>query len=379
VVKGTTVRLSQFIRANLELILEDFEEFARTRTEVGGSVDATVLRDHASEVLEAIARDMEEPRSPRARERRSKGDRPRATGEGTTPAEKHGADRAVTGFSLNEATAEYRALRASVLRRWKEGGFSFHEDTFYDMLRFNEAIDEALAESIDRFSAEMEDSRETFLAILGHDLRTPIGVIVMAATFLRDEGRLSGRNLSMATRIHDTGVRMGRLVDDLLDFTSTRLGSGIPITPARTNVEEIAHQVLEEMRVLSPDREFIFESEGELGGRWDSKRLGQALSNLVGNAVAHGAQDTPVTVRAHGDTAEVIVSVHNFGPAIPEEERETIFEPFRRATAGNPPAYEGKGLGLHIAREIALAHGGTLDVESSGGETTFALRLPRES
>jgi signal transduction histidine kinase len=374
------VRLPHFISTHLDAILDEFEEFARTRTDVGQSMDASALRDHGRGVLETIAADMEQPRSAEARERRSKGDVPSqaAKGPGDSPAEQHGAARAASGFTLSETTAEYRALRASVLRLWTEAGFSSGEHAFNDMIRFNEAVDEAMGESIAQYSAELESSRETFLAILGHDLRTPLGVIVTASAFLKMEGGLSGQNLMMTGRIYNSGVRMTRLVDDLLDFTSTRLGSGIPIRRIDTDMEEICREVLDEMRILHPDREFVLESEGELGGRWDAKRVAQALSNLVANAVHHGAEREPVTVRADGESDEVLVSVHNLGGAIPPESRATIFGPFSRVTAADEEGKKGRGLGLYIAKEVAVGHGGDIDVESSEAEgTTFTLRLPR--
>jgi len=371
--------LSEFILARKERILEDFEEFARTHTEPGATMDIVALRDHAAEMLAAIAVDIERPQSKAAEERKSKGDAPEGDQARDTAAEKHGDDRAWSGFSLEEMFSEYRALRASVLRLWIAEHGPPDRDDVVDLIRFNEAIDQALAESVTRFSVRLDKSREMFLAILGHDLRNPLSAIVTGASFLVDEGGLTGRNRELASRIHSSGKRMSELVGDLLDFTSSRLGTGIPITPTESDLAEVAHDVIEEVEVSNPGRVFRFEAIGDLRGSWDSGRVRQALGNLIANAVQHGSADTPVTVSAAGEADEVTLSIHNLGRVITAEDRRHIFKPFRRGESSDgPEALGSMGLGLYIARQIVIAHGGRLTVDSSPERgTTFELRLPR--
>lgn len=376
------MRLRPFIIENSETILEEFEEFARTHTTAGETMDIAALRDHAAAMLRTIVRDMDEVQSKEAQEIKSKGDAPDVD-PGLTAAEQHGTDRADSGFTLGEMFAEYRALRASVVRLWTEWwSRQLDEQDVQDLIRFNEAIDQSLAESITKFSTGIERSREMFLAILGHDLRTPLGAVFTASGFLLSDGHLTGSNLTMATRIWSSSLRMKSMVADLLDFTSARLGRGIPLSPADVDLAEIAREAVEEIGGQYPDHEMRFEASGDARGLWDGERVGQALSNLVGNAVQHGDPDAPVAVTVRGEADEVVISVHNVGTVIAKDEQHQIFDPFRRIASEDdlPDTGGSMGLGLYIAQQIALAHGGEIEVRSSAEEgTTFELRLPREA
>lgn len=375
------LRLHEFIAESSESILAEFEEFARTHTAVGDAMDIAALRDHAGEMLEAIALDISQDQSVEERELKSKGDAPLPADSDPTAAEKHGTDRAGSGFTLGEMFAEYRALRASVLRLWTDAGERrLDERGVEDLVRFNEAIDQSLAESVNRFSTDLERSREIFLAILGHDLRTPLGAVLTASELLVSGGDLAERNLSMATRIRSSAERMKKLVGDLLDFTAARLGHRIPIARADADVAEITREAVAEIGGQFPDRDLRFVATGETSGEWDAPRLSQAVSNLIGNAVQHGAPGTGIRVEVVATADEVVVSVHNKGSTIPAEEIRQIFSPFKRI----PPATEQRtvegsiGLGLYIAQQIALAHGGWIEVRSPDEDgTTFLLHLPR--
>lgn len=374
------MRLSDFILSNTERILQEFEEFARTHTVAGETMDIASLRDHAAPMLAAIAADMEQPQSDAAELRKSRGDAPGAGGYQLTAAEQHGTDRAGSGFTLEEMFAEYRALRAGVLRLWARERGQADETDLQDLIRFNEAIDQSLAESITRYSTGIEQSREMFLAILGHDLRTPLSAVLTASSFLVTEGELTGGNFTLAARIRRSGERMQSLVGDLLDFTRSRFGRGIPITRSATEVERICREVIEEIGTHLPDRDIRLETRGDLQGEWDEKRIAQALSNVIGNAVQHGADGSPIAVIARGEADEVVVSVHNRGPAIAGDDQHRIFNPFQRISSAEASCDEqaSLGLGLYIAQQIAISHGGWIDVRSSQEHgTTFDLRLPR--
>jgi signal transduction histidine kinase len=355
------MRLPQFIAQHSESILEEFEEFARTHTAAGMAMDVAALRDHAAAMLGTIARDMGQPQSDAAQARKSRGDAPVAVDPTPTAAEQHGTDRADSGFTLQEMFAEYRALRASVLRLWAAApGRHLDHTDIQDLIRFNEAIDQSLAESITQFSTGLDRYREMFLAILGHDLRSPLGAVISASSFLLTAGDLEGRNLTMAARIRSSSERMNTLVGDLLDFTRARLGRGIPISRENADIAEIGRQTVDEIAGQNPEHEVRFETSGDVRGRWDAQRLSQALTNLVGNAVTYGAGTTPITVRARGEADEVVISIHNRGSAISPADQRRIFDPFKRVASEERSRrpQESLGLGLYIAQQIAASHGG---------------------
>ena len=379
------MRLSDLIQDRKEAILEDFEKFARTHTSPGTSMDIEALRDHASGMLDEFAREVEEPQTDAEQERKSKGDAAPDDGGGSTAAEEHGVDRARRGFSLDETFAEYRALRASVMQHWTEAGTGSDASEFEDIIRFNEAIDKAIAESIHEYSKAVRRYRDMFLAVLGHDLRSPLDAVLNASEFLTEDGRLSERDHRLAEAIRGSGARMRDLIDDMLDYTSSELGAGMPLRRSTTDMGEVADDVIRQSEVTHPAREFRTELQGDPTGEWDERRIRQALLNLIDNAVQHGSPDSAITVAVSGGEAggDVVVSVHNLGTPIPAEARERIFQPFQRG-ASDEEAGEGdhgrKGLGLYIARRMAEAHGGALEVDSSGDEgTTFSMLLPRDA
>jgi signal transduction histidine kinase len=373
------MRLPQFIAANMEPILAEFEEFARTHTTAGEMMEILGLRDHAAAMLEAIAIDLQQPQTEQEERRKSTGDELPDAAAPPTAAERHGADRAESGFTLSEMFAEYRALRASVLRLWTASRSRLVEADVQDLIRFNEAIDQALAESITEYSTEIERSREMFLAILGHDLRSPLGAVLTASEFLVEEGKLTGQNFTLAERIRSSGQRMLALIGDLLDFTRSRLGRGIPLTRTPVDIGRIARETVEEVGARYPQCELGFTASGNLEGRWDGERVSQALANLIGNAVQHGAEGTPVRVTSAGSTEEVVIGIHNRGAVIGTEDLQQIFDPFKSICSDEGGEQSGGlGLGLYIAQQIAIAHGGWIGVESSEERgTTFELHLPR--
>jgi signal transduction histidine kinase len=214
--------------------------------------------------------------------------------------------------------------------------------------------------------------RELFIGILGHDLRTPLGSIVMAAGLMLRRGRLDEQDGETVARIIRSSQRMSRMIIQLLDLTRARLGGGLPIEPVPTDLRETCRNVVEEF-----EKTIQLEVEGDLTGTWDSDRLAEALSNLVGNAIEYAAPGTVVSVKAHAHGAEVVIEISNQGVPIPAEVLPFIFAPFRRAKQREKSATGNLGLGLFIAQQIVLSHGGTLDAHSADGTTTFVMRLPR--
>jgi signal transduction histidine kinase len=294
-----------------------------------------------------------------------------------TAAQTHALLRARAGFNINQLAAEYRALRASVLRLWADECEPVVPD-LDDVIRFNEAIDQALAESVAFFSAQVEQSRNLLLGMLGHDMRSPLQAIQATASYLAALN--AGERVSEAAgRLIRSGVRMQMLLDDLTDFNRTRLGLGINVVPANINLADVLADELDELRAIHPDRQMDLQVSGDLQGAWDGHRLQQLLGNLVLNAVKYGAPDTPVHVVVTGDLTHVRIDVRNRGPVIEPATLERIFDPLLRGPGhrSKDDRAGGLGLGLYIAREIANAHHGAIEARSDDTETSFSVSIPR--
>jgi signal transduction histidine kinase len=376
------MRLSDFILTNREAILAEWQAFAKTCSPASASMGITALSDHASEMLTVIAEDLKTPQDDREQSEKSKGNAPAPDTSKRTAAEKHGTGRAESGFTMEQMVAEYRALRASVIRLWTKDHGEVTQTDLDDLTRFNEAVDQALSESTTRFTGDLDASKEMFLAMLGHDLRTPIGAVMTSAKFMLETKELAEPHLSLTTRIVSSSTRMNQMVGALLDFTRSRLGGGIPIAPAAMNMGKVVHDVVNEISAAQPARAIQVDARGALKGEWDCARITQVLTNLIGNALEHGSDRTAVKVDVSGDEKEVAVAIHNRGAAIPEDQLDGIFNAMKRqGKAGKSDGPSANlGLGLYIADQIVRAHKGRIDVDSSEDRgTTFTVHLPRRA
>ena len=368
------MNLATFITENLDPILAEWERFARTLLPSAASMDSLALRDHAREILEAIAKDIVLPQTAAESGEKSQGTEDNA-GHVDSAAAVHGTLRHTAGFDLRQLFAEYRALRASVLRLWSERPGDASPDALYQMTRFNEAIDQALAESVARFSDDVARSRDTFVAVLGHDLRSPLQAVSASVATLADPAQAAAHPAALA-RIRLCGLAMSRVIRDLLEYTRTRLGKTIPINTAPVNVEAIVRGALGEVGAGHPQRSFRVETGKDLVADVDSTRLQQAITNLLGNAVEHGRQGGTVELIAHKDNGSLAIEVSNEGPAIPPDVLQAIFDPMVQPAGESPPRGAGLGLGLFIAREIVQGHGGSIEARSSDRRTTFTILIP---
>jgi signal transduction histidine kinase len=373
------MRLADFIKRDMEAILSEWETFAAAQLPAAADMDSLALRDHAEQLLRAIVKDISAPQSDAEREQKSKGRAARPTEARNTEAETHAFLRALSGFTVNQLAAEYRSLRASVLHLWTKACKPSAIDP-RDVYRFNEAIDQAVAESVAFFSTEIENERNLFLGMLGHDMRSPLQVIQVTAAHL-SKLDVGTDVATCAARLSKSTRSLKALLDDLLDFNRTKLGLGITISPAVVDLAEAFSTELEQLRVANPDRRIELEVGGNVSGVWDINRLNQLLGNLVVNALKHGASGSPVKIVLKGLVVEVIFSVHNQGPKIEQSLLARIFEPLKRGldhelVAGGDGSM---GLGLYIAREIAIAHHGAISARSDQNETVFTVRLPRLS
>jgi len=374
------MRLSEFIMANREPILAEWEAFARTLGPASKGMNIRALRDHANEMLTTIAKDLATPQDTQEQSDKSKGNAPALAH--TTAAQRHGTERAESGFTVEQMMSEYRALRATVIRLWTKDQQQIGVTELEDLTRFNEAIDQAIAESIAKFSGDLDRSKETFLAILGHDLRSPLSTVITSAKFMLELGELAEPNLTLTSRIVSSATRMEHLIGDLLDFTRSRLGGGIPITRAPLNMNKVVHDVVDEIVAAHPGRSVNVDARGSQQGEWDGARVSQVVANLVGNALEHGSERGEVSVRVGGDEKEVTIAVHNRGDAIPPEQLASIFNPMKGGDGSGTTATQKSrgnlGLGLYIADRIVNAHQGTIDVASSPSDgTTFTVHMPR--
>lgn len=377
------MNLAGYIQREIDLIVEEWEAFARTSIPCARALSVEELKDHARVILLAVVADMRSAQAEQARHDKSRGDLPSNAPQVTETAQKHAQHRFNQGFSLNEMVSEYRALRASVLRRWTQAMGTVDRDNFDGVVRFGETMDQGLTESIAWYIGKVDESRGLLLGVLGHDMRTPLGAARMSAQYLLQAEPLGQNQMKAVIRIINSTGRMRSMVDDLLDFTQTALGMKLPISRAPMDIGDACSEVVSEVEALHPGRIVEFRREGDLGGNWDTVRIAQMTTNLVSNAVQHGDPDLPVLVAILSEGDTVAIRVHNHGGAIPAETRGTLFEPLKQTPRSGTDRHKGSsglGLGLYIAKEIALAHGGSIAVESTEQEgTSFVARLPRNA
>ncbi|WP_085726283.1 sensor histidine kinase KdpD [Pseudomonas sp. R37(2017)] len=372
------MRLSKFIIGNLEPILKEWERFARTIDTSKQALDSNGLRNHAEFILRAIALDMDTPQSASEQAKKSQGLAPESLEQ--TAAQFHALTRLAAGFSLNQMVSEYRALRASVLSLWLSQQFSGEPHQIADMMRFNEGIDQALTESISSFESALDETRNVLLGILGHDLRTPLGAVLMGADLLQRSDQLDDREKRISSQISASTRRANQIVNDLLDLARCNLGAGIPIKKELISLSGVCQITVNEVRACHPEATITYKDNGPVEGLFDPLRMGQAFTNLLSNAVQHGDPQRAISVTLEVTANDVCFTVHNHGNPIPAEVMPLLFSPNERysqfSESEHGPA-AGLGLGLFIASEIVAGHGGRIEVESTLERgTIFRARLP---
>jgi signal transduction histidine kinase len=228
-------------------------------------------------------------------------------------------------------------------------------------------------------SAEAEakaigEQQERLVAVVGHDLRSPLFAINLTVELLRNVGQDPVRRSEGLLRIAKSAERMQSMVRDLLDFARARHGAGLPVHLRPLRLGDLCRAALEEVRTAQPSGTVVFDVSGDDSAALDPARVEQVVTNLVTNALQHGPAGAPVKVAVQGAGDAVRLTVMNQGPPIPTDLLATCFEPFRKGRAS-----DSIGLGLFIVREIATAHGGSVSVASDGQETTFTVLFPRSS
>ncbi|WP_459592739.1 ATP-binding protein [Bradyrhizobium diazoefficiens] len=372
--------MADFIRQNQPAIIEEWISFAKTRTPASDGMSKLALKDHIVDILKFIAADLESPQTLAEQVDKSHGIE---SGDGTlrnSAAEIHAALRLADGFDIDQMVAEYRALRASVVKQWVAHHNTLASTDLEDLTRFNEAIDQAVTESVAHYTKTINNSRNLFLGILGHDLRNPIGAASMAAQWM-ERSKISSdpHHAKMVSELVRTTDRAARILDDLFDLTRSSFGTEIPVKKAPADLAALCRSLAEEMRTMHEAQALTVTHDGDPTGLFDTARMGQVISNLMGNAIQYSDGSGPVTVTISGNDPDMLhVSVHNFGDPIPAKSKKTIFQSWVRGNVQDMGEHSHLGLGLYIAKLIVEAHGGDIAVESEEGRgTTFEIDLPR--
>jgi signal transduction histidine kinase len=364
----------------MEEILTSWEDFAR-RFWQGPLPGSVRLRNDAELMIRSIVADMETSQNLKQQQEKSEGSAVGDPSGMNAAAMGHALARVEDGFDVARMVAEFRALRATIGRLWWKSVPAPHPEQLDDMERFNEALDQLVAASVQAFTEKLDRNRRLFLGILSHDMRQPLQSMRMFTHLLTDPKLPPETSSSLLDSMENCCEAMARILSDLLDYAATQLGSALHIQPEPANLGEICRGMVVQMEAITPGTTFHLETSGDLNGEWDSGRLGQLVSNLLSNAVQHGDEGRAVTIRATGADGEVALEVHNFSPPIPEEAIRRLFDPMVSATAEVRQRRHGSmGLGLYICRQIVLAHGGEVRVESlAENGTVFTVRLPRKA
>jgi signal transduction histidine kinase len=271
--------------------------------------------------------------------------------------------RMFKGYESGAVDFLYKPIEPHILRNKAE--------VFFQLYRQKQQLALELRER-----TETLRTNEMFVAILGHDLRNPLGAVMMAATLLQ---RTYNEEIAQkaSQQIINSGKRMAKLIENMLDLARARLGGGIALSREQMALSEMMARVAQEYKATYPQCIIHSSTIGDDAGHWDPERLAQVVANLLGNALQHGVPGQPVSLRIDGAADhEVVLQVANQG-VIPGDLLPSIFDPFR----GSDPTASGRqglGLGLYIAQQIVSAHGGRVEVISSQEtQTVVTVRLPR--
>jgi signal transduction histidine kinase len=367
------MRLVKFIETYNATIVAEVVSYARTLPPLAHEPEAT-LSDHVPKILEAVVRDLRQSQTEGDSRAKALGEAPVVEGAPDTAAQTHGRLRARNGLQTTQLIAEYRALRASVLRLWADT--EPEHVSVQEVIRFNEAIDQAIAESVEYFSNEMDQLRDIFLGVLGHDLRGPLNAILLTSELisrLAKDPAISG-HLGILIQ---SGRRMASLLDTLLQYNRSSLGHGMIVHRRRVDLALECAAEVEVLKAALPGAVLSFDFRGDTTADVDASAIREALGNLVHNAAKYG-DDAPIVIELFGTAeAAIVLAVANEGPEIPVSQIVRMFEPLQRGTQGGEDSRTSLGLGLFIVEQIAQAHGGRIGCVSSPARTVFELTIPR--
>ena len=399
------MRLAHFILQNVEPILSEWESFARGIWPEGATADPTELRDDAGGILRATAVDMQSDQTLAQQAVKSKGaslvaDASRLTRSSTS----HGIGRAASGFDLSTLVAEYRALRASVLRLWRESKPAPDLRDLEDVTRFNESMDQSLCDAVRGYATQIEEGRQAllaaeqaahgeaeaanrakdlFLATLSHEMRTPLHAIVGWLSVLRREGAEPQHLQEGLKAIERNTLAQVHLIDDVLDVSGIVSGKlRVDVQPC--DLAELIDAAVNVMRPAAAARGIILDVQLDASARGascDSGRIQQVVWNLVSNAVKFTPKGGQVHVTLSRDGSSYQIQVRDTGQGISPGLLPHVFDRFRQGDSSTRRRSGGLGLGLSIVKYIVEAHGGTVDAtsEGEGHGSTFTVCLPVEA
>ena len=348
--------LARFLREQRDTIVAAWlEQIAALPS--SGSETPEQRRDHIPELLGelAIALDASDSSSPALEQ----------------VIVEHARERFAHGYDIREVVTEYQLLRRAILDAHVR---TRHHEASPDLAMLNEVIDLAIGVSVDCFMAERDRARDIFVSILGHDLRSPLQAISVAAGILAEAERAPPSVLiNAAGRMQGSVKRMSEMIDGLLDFARTHFGGGIPINPQPCDLQPVLRDVVDELAVANAKRQITFTAlAAEIPATVDATRIAQAVTNLVRNAVEHGADPIIVTTADEGELLRIDVSSAG---TLSADAAARLFKPFSHVKRERR---SGLGLGLFIVAEIARAHGGTAWLASSDdGRVVFSFRIRR--
>ena len=380
------MRLADFIVNNSNRILEEWEDFAATIAPPDTSMTGKELRDHAAAMLGAIAEDLCFPESPREQEDKSKGRG--IPGPADAAGREHGGARLKSDFTIEQLIAEYRALRATVLRLWSEDSKSTGQCDLRDLIRFNEAIDQLLTASVASFAQQSRQAasderirRDEFLAMLAHELRNPLAPIASAAGLLKRGMNDEAVARSASAIIERQVEHMTGLVDDLLDVSRVTRGL-IELEKEALNLDGIISDAVEQAMPLIQARGHrltVREPPELVVVHGDRKRLVQIVSNLLTNAAKYTPNGGRIVLRTEVCQEQVTIAVQDNGIGMTPDLIEHLFEPFVQAKRTSDRSSGGLGLGLALVRSLVELHGGKVSCASAGPGTgsEFSVCLPR--
>jgi His Kinase A (phospho-acceptor) domain/RsbT co-antagonist protein rsbRD N-terminal domain len=245
-------RLADFVRQNEASIVKEWIEFARAISPAGDKMSKLALEDHIVDILGFVADDLESAQTPRERFDKSRGKGPKDGPFSESAAEIHAALRLADGFDIDQMVSEYRALRASVVKLWLTHHQALASTDIEDLTRFNESIDQAVTESVARYTKTINDSRNLFLGVLGHDLRNPLGAVSMGAQWIERSGTTSPKQAEVVSEIRTAAGRATQILNDLLDLTRSSFGTEIPVARTKTDIASLCQEIADELRAINP-------------------------------------------------------------------------------------------------------------------------------
>lgn len=363
------MRLANFLNQHTERVLTDAVTFARKIPILQGCSNET-LQDHFFEILQTISTDLGESqsRTESITKSMSHAELPSVASAATV----HGKIRADSGLTSSQVVAEYRALRSSVLRLWSDAAIAGPENAS-DIFRFNEAVDQAIFESVLAHEVVVEESRQIFLSVLGHDLRGPLNSIALTTAAIQMSAPVALKpHVLMLERC---AKRMTALLDSLLEYNRAALGVGMLVEKKGGNLAKSLGDELDILQAAYPQLNLTLEESGNTAGMFDETKVREAFTNIVNNAVRYSIDRTAPVIHVYSYENSIQFSVENAG-FISRDVGGIIYEPMRR---GRTDASDNTnlGLGLFITRQIARAHGGTVGFSSENGIVKFIFQIPK--